>query len=82
MQDACLTMGALRRCALRRRSHGLRGFYKLMSTLLTLVTLLSPDMTALDTLWLGAFWALHGAGSDKTYFYYYRMLKISTVIER
>jgi hypothetical protein len=53
-----------------------------MTTLLTLVPLFPPSMTALDTLWLGAFWALHGAGSDKTFFYSNRMPKILTLIER
>lgn len=52
-----------------------------MTTLLALVPLLSPGMTALDDLWMGALWALHGASSDKTNFYSNRMLKISTLIE-
>ena len=59
MQDACFAIGAWRRCALRRRSYGLRGFYKLMTTLLTLVPLFSPDMSILDGMGMGTLWALH-----------------------
>ena len=49
---------------------------------LTLIPLLSPDMTALDDLWVGALWTLHSASGEKTFFYSNRMQKISTAIER
>lgn len=75
MQDALVTIGAWWGCAFRGRSYGLRRLYKLISTLLTLVPLLAPGMTAFDDLWMAALWALHGARSGMSYFYSNRMLK-------
>jgi hypothetical protein len=76
MQNATLTIRAWRRCALGGCSDWLWGLYKLMTAPLTLIPLFSPYMTALDTLWMGALWALHGASGEKTLFYSNRMLKI------
>jgi hypothetical protein len=53
-----------------------------MTAFLTLMPLLAPGVAVFDELWMGALWALHGASSDKTYFYRNRMPKISTLIER